>query len=369
MIAIGADPHKTQHTAAAVDAQTAELAGDLTVLAKREGYERLLRWARALDPERVWALEDCRHVSGGPERFLVARGERVIRVAPKHMAGARRSVRERGKSDAIDALAVARAALKEGIDALPAAYLDEKAMQIKLLLDHREDLVGERTRIQNRLRWHLHDLWPELSIPSGALDRQKWLSRLAGRLQRAEQTTRIRICREQLRRLRELTRRAGELERELRPLVGAKAPRLLALHGCGTLTAAKLIAATAGAECFASEAKFARLARAAPIPISSGRSDRYRLDRGGNRQLNRALHQIAISQGRGFEPAIAYLARKEAEGKSRREAIRCLKRQLARKVLRLLRSGSKEQAPSDPRDSESSQTAVASDGSLAIALT
>ncbi len=369
MIVIGPDPHKSQHTVAAVDAQTAELRGDLTVAAKRAGHERLLAWARELDPERVWAIEDCRHVSGGLERFLVAHGERVIRVAPKHMAGARRAVRERGKSDAIDALAVARAALKEGIDALPGAWLDEEAMQIKLLLDHREDLVGERTRIQNRLRWHLHDLWPEFEIPSGALDRQKWLRRLAGRLAKAEQSIRVQICREQLRRLRELNRRVSELERELRPLVKAKAPALLALHGCAVLTAAKLIAETAGAERFASEAKFARLAGAAPIPISSGRTDRHRLDRGGNRQLNRALHQIAITQGRGFEPAIAYLERKQAEGKTRREAIRCLKRQLARRVLGLLRGVGQEGAISDPMGPESPQTANVAGGPALVPLT
>jgi transposase len=181
-------------------------------------------------------------------------------------------------------------------------------------------------------------------------------------LARAEQSTRVGICREQLRRLRELTRRARDLERQLKALVEAKAPQLLTLHGCGALTAAKLIAETAGAERFASEAKFARLAGAAPIPVSSGRTDRHRLDRGGNRQLNRALHQIAISQGCGYGPAITYLERKQAEGKSRREAIRCLKRQLARPVLRLLRGVSEEQAIPNSLVPESPQTAVPSGG-------
>ena len=126
-------------------------------------------------------------------------------------------------------------------------------------------------------------------------------------------------------------------ERELRGLVERKAARLTALPGCGTLTAAKLIAETAGAERFASDAHFARLAGVAPVPASSGLRDRHRLDRGGNRQLNLALHRIAVTQGRVFAPAKAYLARKRAEGKSRKEALRCLKRQLARTVLRLLR--------------------------------
>jgi transposase len=349
MIVIGADPHKSEHTLAAVNARTAELSADVTVAAKDAGYRRLIEWAEGLDAERVWAIEDCRHVSGALERFLVDRGERVVRVPPKLMAGARRSVRVRGKSDAIDALAVARAALGEGPESLPAAFLDAEAMEIKLRLDHREDLVAERTRIQNRLRWHLHDLWPELAIPRGGLDRLKWLGRLHWRLARAEQTTRIAICREQVRRLRELSRRARELERELKALIEARNPELLELVGCGTLTAAKLISETAGVERFASDGKFARLAGVAPIPASSGTKQRYRLDRGGNRQLNCAIHRIAVTQGQRHEPARIYLERKEAEGKSRKEALRCLKRQLVRTLLRRLRARDPEFSISLPR--------------------
>ena len=177
MIVIGTDTHKRTHTCAAVDALTASARGELTAPARKGSFGKLLRWARALDPERVWALEDCRHVSGALERFLVARGERVVRVAPKHMAGARRSARERGKSDSIDAFSVARAALKEGLDNLPGAHLDGAALDIRLLVDHREDLIAARTGDQQRLRWHLHDLWPELDIPAGALDTSKWLER------------------------------------------------------------------------------------------------------------------------------------------------------------------------------------------------
>src|SRR3989442_9119451 len=186
MIVIGTDTHKRTHTCAAVDALTAAARGELTAPARRGSFGKLLVWARALDSQRVWAIEDCRHVSGALERFLVASGERVVRVAPKHMAGARRSVRERGKSEAIDALTIARAALREGIETLPTAWLDPEAMEIKLLADHRDQLIGERTRIQNRLRWHLHALWPCLEVPSGGLDRVKWLDRIARRLARAE---------------------------------------------------------------------------------------------------------------------------------------------------------------------------------------
>jgi transposase len=185
MIVIGADPHKRSHTAAAVDSATGVLRSSETVAARDAGHAALLDWARGLDGERVWAIEDCRHVSGGLERFLVERGERVVRVPPKLMAGARRGGRERGKSDSIDAAAVARAALREGIETLPAAFLDEDALAIKLLLDHREDLVAESTRAQNRLRWHLHDIDPELAPTERSLRHEHVLRSLAATSARA----------------------------------------------------------------------------------------------------------------------------------------------------------------------------------------
>ncbi len=180
----------------------------------------------------------------------------MVRVPPKLMGESRRGERSSGKSDPIDALAIARAALREGPGALPAAHLDEDAMQVKLLLDHREDLVKARSEDQCRLRWHLHDLWPELEIPAGALDRMVWQERVARKLARAEKSTRARVARELVVEIRRRTRRV------------------------------QLIAETAGAERLASDAKFARLAGVAPIPASSGKRVRHRLDRGGNRQLN-----------------------------------------------------------------------------------
>jgi len=338
MIVIGADTHKDTHTAVAVEAATGQLASELTAAARKRGFAEHLAWARSLDDDRVWAIEDCRHVSGGLERFLVGAGEKVIRVAPKLMGASRKGSRVRGKSDPIDALNIARAALREGIENLPAAYLDEEAMEIKLLADHRESLVRARTDDQRRLRWHLHELFPELAIPAGALDRMTWLDRIAGKLSRAPQVARVRVAREQLRSIRSQVRRANELEREIAALVAAKASELLEIPGCGVLTAAKILAETAGVERFASDAKLARLAGVAPIPASSGRRDRHRLDRGGNRQLNCALHRIAVTQGRIHEPARAYLAKKQAEGKSRMESLRCLKRLLARAVWQALRS-------------------------------
>src|SRR5947209_16707636 len=138
MIVFGSDRHRRSYTFSAVVAGTGELRSSETVQATSAGHERLLGWARAIDGQRVWAVEDCRHVSGKLERFLLARGERVVRVTPKLMAGRRRGSREAGKSDPIDALAVARAALEEGIETLPLARLEGPAREVKLLLDHRE---------------------------------------------------------------------------------------------------------------------------------------------------------------------------------------------------------------------------------------
>jgi len=347
MIVVGTDTHKKTHTCGAVDALTASARGELTAPARRGSFGKLLRWARALDPERVWAIEDCRHVSGAFERFLIARGERIVRVAPKHMAGARRSARERGKSDSIDAFSVARAALREGLETLPGAHLDGRALDIRLLSDHR-DLVNARTEDQQRLRWHLHDMWPEFEIPSGALDTAKWLGKVSRRLARAEQSTRVRVARDLVRQIAARTTRIRELESELAQLVSAYAPQLLAERGCGPLTAAKLIGEIAGADRFSTDAKLARTSGTAPIPASTGQTNRHRLDRGGNRQLNCALHRLAVNKANWDPDTAAYLERKQAEGKSRKEALRCLKRHLARRVWKLLHAPPMPTTPGAP---------------------
>ena len=337
MIVVGVDPHKKTHTAVAVSSQLGEFRGEVTVRARAQGHAKLVHWARALDPERVFALEDCRHVSGALERFLISRGERVVRVPPKLMGEARRGARSYGKSDSIDALAVARAALRE--PDLPEAHLEGPAREIQLLVDHREDLVGERTRIQNRLRWHLHDLDPALDEQAKRLERsQRRLERLRCQLARREQTAQVRVCRDLFRRLKALSRDIKTLEAELEQLVSRHAEPLLELPGCGILTAAKLVAEVAGIERFSNDAKLAKLAGVAPLDASSGKQQRHRLNRKGNRQLNCALHRLAVTQGRVHAPARAFLAGKQAEGKSRREALRCLKRHLARVVFKLLRT-------------------------------
>jgi transposase len=335
VIVIGVDPHKQSHTACAVSSPNGELTGELTVGARQAGHEELLCWAREQHQQRVFALEDCRHVSGALERFLIGHGERVVRVPPKLMAGQRRGSRSFGKSDRIDALAVARAALRER--SLPLAALAGAELEVKLLLAHRDDLVAESTRIQNRLRWHLHDLDPEFEIPARRLSRERWLERLQRRLRRQEAGARVRICRALVGRARQLLREQRALERELRLLLLEQAPELLELPGCGTLSAAKLVAEIAGVERFRSDAQLAMLAGVAPLDASSGKQRRHRLNRKGNRQLNLALHRIAVTQARVHGPARAYIARRRAEGRSWREALRCLKRHLVRVVFKLLK--------------------------------
>jgi transposase len=336
MIVIGTDTHKRTHTAVAVVAGTGELSSELTASALPKGFAEMLRWAERLDGERLWAIEDCRHVSGGLERFLIARGERVLRVSPSLMGVSRKGVRIAGKSDSIDALAIARATLSEGPENLPAATVDEQAHEIKLLVDHRDDLVAQRSDDQRRLRWHLHDLWPEFELPAGCLDREKWLARVSRRLARGGQSRRVAISRELVAAIRARTRRIRELERELGSVVRAKAPQLLELPGCGVLTAARIVGDVGDVTRFASDAKLARLAGIAPIPVSSGMRDRHRFDRGGNRKLNCAFHRLAVNQGRLHAQARDYLERKQAEGRTRMDALRCLKRHLVRRAFILL---------------------------------
>jgi transposase len=335
VVMLGVDVHKDTHTIVGVD-EVGRKIGERTVRATDAGHRQLVGWARRQFPdERVWAVEDCRHVSARLERALLAAGERVVRVPPKLMAGARDSARTRGKSDPIDALAIARAALRE--PDLPTAQHDEVSRDLRLLVDHREDLVAERTRMQNRLRWHLHELDPELDIPARGLDRLVVLDRLTGWLGEQPVTMVARLAGELLGDIRTLTARINTLEAEITTRVRPVAPALLALPGAGALTVAKIVGETANVTRFRSEACFAMHAGVAPIPASSGRTNRHRLARGGNRQLNAALHRIAVTQIRLDGLGRAYYQRRRENGDTTMEALRALKRRLARIVFNLLK--------------------------------
>ena len=332
MVILGADLHKHSHTVVVIDLTGRKLA-EKRVTASDEGHLELRRWASQW-PERRWGLEDCRHLSRRLEADLLRAGEAVVRVPPKLMAGARRSVREPGKSDPIDALAVAQAVLRE--PDLPSAELDGPARELRLLVDHREDLIGERTRHEQRLRWFL----VELAIAEPALrslGRSVVQARLGTTLAARREPV-ARFARDLLVRVAELSLAIRALEREIDRLVEAQAAALLALPGCGPLTAAKIVGETAGITRFRSKAAFARHNGSAPVPVWSGNTVRHRLSRGGNRQLNAALHRIAITQLRMDQRGRDYVEQRLTHGDTKTEAIRALRRRLSDEVFRRLQA-------------------------------
>ncbi len=331
MVVLGADTHKRNHTLVAADEAGVEL-GSITVGATAEGHLKLVRWAAAW-PERRWAIEDCRALSRRLEADLLATGESVVRVPPKMMAGVRRSARTRGKSDPIDALAVARAALRE--PDLPVAQLDGPSRELRLLVDYRESLVKDRTAAQNRLRWRLHELEPGYDPPPGSLNRYKTLDEIV-ELLKVHASVIGDLARREVERIRELTREANQLESDIGQRVTQQVPSLLKVPGCGGLTAAKLVGEAADITRFKNRDAYAMWAGTAPIPVWSANNQRFRLNRGGNRQTNAAIHRIAITQIRIHPDAQAFIARRLESGSTRREALRLLKRKLANVVYRNL---------------------------------
>src|SRR5438093_5853418 len=219
MIVIGLDVNKQSVTAVAIDEAGRPL-GERVVMV---GSDELLGWAAALSDQRLWAVEDCRQLTRWLERQLLAAGEELVRVPPKLTVPERRAGRARGKSDPIDALAVARAALREPQLSRPRP--DEQPFRdLKLLVDHRDDLVDERRRAQQRLRWHLHQLDPSFVVPLRRLDRPLHLDRVGRWLARREQAVQVRIARELVTRCRSLTRTILELDRELEQRTMQRAP-------------------------------------------------------------------------------------------------------------------------------------------------
>ena len=335
MVIVGIDAHKRTHTAVAIDEAGRKLGEKTTGMTTTEANLELVRWANAFGPERRFAVEDCRHLSRRLEADLLVAGEALVRVPPKMMAHARDAARTYGKSDPIDALAVAQAALRE--PDLPVARLDGPSRDLRLLVDHREDLVRERTAQVNRLRWHLHELDPSWDPAPRSLVRFKHLDAAAARLQGLESTV-ARIARELVVKIRELTVAANALEREIAQMVSHLAASLLELAGVGALTAAKIVGETADVRRFRSKDAFARHDGTAPLPVWSGNKVRHRLSRTGNRQLNAAIHRIAVTQMRIHQPAKDYLERRITLGNTKTEALRALKRHLSDVVFRALMS-------------------------------
>jgi transposase len=253
MMVIGVDPREQSHTAVAAD-ELGRKKAQKTVRAGRGGHRELIAWAREIAPAgRLQSVEDVRHVAGGLIRDLLAAGESVVFVPPKLMAGERRGGRERGKSDPIDALAVARLALREGA-ALPAARLDAQVLEVRRLTDYRDDLVAERTRAINSLRWLIHDLDPELAPPPRALAGARARARLAAGLAALPGSAGRRIALSGLARITALTGEISALEDDLETLVRRLAPALLDLTGVAVITAAKILGETGDIRRFRSTA-------------------------------------------------------------------------------------------------------------------
>jgi transposase len=338
MVVFGIDPHKHTHTIVAVD-QAGRKLGHITIPATREGHLKGFRWAQGLQAVQGvtaarWGVEDGRHVNKRLVDDLVAAGAEVVAVPPRLMAGARTAGRERGKSDPIDALAVARVTLRE--PDLPTARLDPDSLTVRNLVDYREQLVTERTRWINRLRWRLVRFAPDLEQTTN-LTSQRALRRLRTDLEELPASLDRQLALETVERILTDTIRIAELERQIREAVTPLAPSLLAIPGVAALTAGKLIGEIAGITRFSSGAQLASLSGTACIPVWTGGRERFRLNRGGNRQLNAAVHRIAISQIRWHQPAqTLYERRLTQHGDTKKGALRVLKRHLIDVIYRAM---------------------------------
>jgi transposase len=339
MMVFGVDPHKQSHTAVAADGLGRRQAHK-TVRARREGHRELIAWARELAPDgRRWAVEDVRHVASGLVRELLAAGEEVVFVPTRLMAGMRSGGRERGKSDPIDALANARAALREDVF-LPAARLNGQVLDVRRLSDHRDDLVTARTRTINRLRWLVHDLDPALAPAPRTLSRTRKARRqLETGLRALPASAGRRIALSLLAAVTALTGEIAGLDEDLTALITRLCPELLAVCGIGVVSAARILGETGDIRRFRSPAAYARHNGTAPIPASSGTRDTHRLNRGGNRQVNAAIYRAALVQARCHDGARALLDRRAATiRETRKAALRVLKRHLSDVIYRALQA-------------------------------
>jgi transposase len=331
---LGVDTHRDEHVVAVVTAPAGAVVAGKTGSANARGYRDLLRLAEQYAAgRRVWAIEGSGSYGLGLARYLAEHGEVVLEVSRTP----RTERRLRGKDDALDAARTARAALAADTLAMPRA--GERREALRLLLVARGSAVDVRREALSQLRAVIvtapERLRQELrGLPTGKLlDR---CSRLRRTNSSADELATKLVLRSLARRIQAATLEADELERELLGHVRALAPTLLDEPGVGPVVAAQLIIAWSHRGRLRSEACFARLAGAAPVPASSGQTQRHRLSRGGDRQLNRALHTIVLHRRQRDAATKDYIARRIADGKSTRDATRLLKRYLARHLYRLL---------------------------------
>jgi transposase len=330
MSAIGIDTHKATLVACAVDERGAAVA-EANFDNDPAGHRALAAWCSAVAAGARIGVEGSASYGAPAARHLLALGLAVAEVPPHLSRRERIHTRRAGKSDPGDALAIARVTLRE--TRLPPVRVDDASRELQLLVEAREDLVAEAIRTRNRLHADLLVLLPGYQRQASQLVSHRALALVRRRLARRPELQ-ARLARERLARLVRVEAEIADLGREIAARVAGH--RLLELPGVGPLVAAKLLGEIGDARRFASADAFAAFAGVAPIPASSGQVQRVRLNRGGNRQLNRALFTIALVQSTHHPEAKAFMARKRAEGKSWREALRCLKRHVARRVYRLL---------------------------------
>jgi transposase len=340
-VLIGVDPHKDSVAVAAVDEVKGELLERAAFPQNRKGLRSLDRWARRF-PERRWAMENA----GGLGRYLAGRlvdsGESVVDVPPKLSARARvLSTGNARKNDGLDALATALAASRNG----RLAQVDPEAASeaLRLLSERREDLVAERTRALNRLHGLLRDLLPGGVARTLSADRAARILR-GIRPKGTSARLRWRLASEVLRDVRSLDRKIADLNGRIKAEVEASGTTLTQIFGIGPILAAKIIGTVGDVGRFPTKAHFASYSGTAPLEASSGQVVRHRLSLAGNRHLNNALHMVAVCQARSDARGGAYYRKKIAEGKSRKEALGCLKRRISDAVFRSLMADS--QAPS-----------------------
>ena len=331
---IGVDPHRDSHALAIVEVVTGAVVFEANVAASSHGYAQALTLVEQhAQGRRVFAVEGTGSFGRGLTRFLDGRGERVLEVGRL-----RRERRSGGKTDALDAIRAARSVLATERPSTPRAGGQRQALQT--LVAAREGAVDAKRAALCQLRDLLITTPEPLRSELRPLTRARLLQRLAATRPHGRHDSELRgsllALRSIARRVQQLTVEERELAREIEALTQALAPQLLDQPGVGPHAAAQLVLSWSHRGRIHSEAAFARLAGAAPTPASSGQTIRYRLDRSGDRKLNRALHMILVTRKRTHPPTIAYIERRLTEGKTRREANRCLKRYLARNLYRLL---------------------------------
>jgi transposase len=334
---VGVDPHRDSHSLAVVQIVSGAVVFESMIDASSAGYAQALSLAEEHAPgRRAFAIEGTGSFGAGLTRFLVGRDEWVLEVSRL-----RRERRSGGKTDALDAVRAARSVLAERRPSTPRAGGERQALQA--LVAAREGAVNAKRAGLCQLCDLLITAPEPLRSELRPLTRARLLQRLAATRPHGRQDPELRgsllALRSIARRILQLTAEERELAREIEATTRILAPQLLDQPGVGPHAAAQLVLSWSHQGRITSEAAFARLAGAAPIPASSGRTIRYRLDRSGDRKLNRALHMILVTRKRSHPATIAYIERRVQEGKTRREANRCLKRYLARSLYRLLKHG------------------------------